>query len=820
MGKKTRSRGRRRPNNHSNDNNSNTGSGGTQPQPPQSLPLRPVVQRLRHADPTTRHAALTALADHPAWFFKTNNNNNNNNTAVLTTVSELVSSAAAGASPHQQQQQQNVLCATAAATCLGNVLEYIAQQGDDNNNNLLEERTVGWLILLLTRLQQQQQQQILSAQQSQPQQQQHSLQLVQECLRATVLLLETNPLALQRLVRHHAKDFFTLATQLLLLSSSSTTQQQLCDEPLTTTTITMWVCRGLHSTFDDNPALLVPFLAPNQESQSQSQTFPALTLLQALYDNTIGRHQHPANSSTTTTTTTPEQPTNTMAVLHAVGAWLAAWSCIIVQNSAAGRQIHPAVTLLLQQHVTTAVTILGHTIAALDYWHTLVPHYRERLHMAWNAHQAERADSQLEREILQQQHAKQEPARLIARRLQQQQQSQQQPDHVMDTETTTTTTTATGQSSSDTPNNNNTNDSNNKNHGSDCAAQAWDEVVTEWHQQLQPIRLALEIVTNLLGSASAGEPNEMDDDDEDATMSDAELDQNKNRSLPEPLVTLILQNQLPDRLLQFVNRLVEENNAAMTSVNMDDDNDNVTGGRMVVISESFTDVLSKATAGLGHCMTHWWSSDYWQPEPAFLGSVLRRVAAWDTSALVVALQQQLSAGGDYSDEHEAPALVDPAFVMELLSKHSDDPESVRDCVCMLGLLLCNQAARGPRSAITVHESVVRVLLHVSTPPLLDHVSDDDKKKTISQLHQHPSAMVLAEVLNVLMDIYSDDDCHPAAFAQLNVLRHFQQSLPLLKQRVAIEELTKNSGPELIEAWKETAMNAGRFIQYKKGHADS
>lgn len=78
-------------------------------------------------------------------------------------------------------------------------------------------------------------------------------------------------------------------------------------------------------------------------------------------------------------------------------------------------------------------------------------------------------------------------------------------------------------------------------------------------------------------------------------------------------------------------------------------------------------------------------------------------------------------------------------------------------------------------------------------------------------------MVLAEALSVLMDIYGDDDCHPATFDQLGVLKHFQTSLPLLKQRIAVEELTKNVGREQLEQWKETAMNAGRFIQYKKGH---
>ena len=90
---------------------------------------------------------------------------------------------------------------------------------------------------------------------------------------------------------------------------------------------------------------------------------------------------------------------------------------------------------------------------------------------------------------------------------------------------------------------------------------------------------------------------------------------------------------------------------------------------------------------------------------------------------------------------------------------------------------------------------------------------------IEQSQQHPSVMVMAEVLSVLMDIYGDDDCHPAVFDNCGVLQHFQQSLPRLKQKIAVEELTKNASFEDIEQWKETALNAGRFIQYKKGYSN-
>ena len=92
-------------------------------------------------------------------------------------------------------------------------------------------------------------------------------------------------------------------------------------------------------------------------------------------------------------------------------------------------------------------------------------------------------------------------------------------------------------------------------------------------------------------------------------------------------------------------------------------------------------------------------------------------------------------------------------------------------------------------------------------------------KVVHALIQASSAsdnvMVLSEVLSVLMDIYSDDDCHPQVFDSLNVLNHFQQSLPLLKQRITVEQ--RDASIEDVEQWKETAMNSARFIQYKTGH---
>jgi hypothetical protein len=97
-------------------------------------------------------------------------------------------------------------------------------------------------------------------------------------------------------------------------------------------------------------------------------------------------------------------------------------------------------------------------------------------------------------------------------------------------------------------------------------------------------------------------------------------------------------------------------------------------------------------------------------------------------------------------------------------------------------------------AAEAHEKVVKALLQASTVA--------PTTRTMNGFQLYPSALVLAEVVNVLMDIYGKDDRHPAVFYGLNLLGHFQRSFPLLNQKIAVEQLrievrtTFNSGKRL------------------------
>ena len=77
-----------------------------------------------------------------------------------------------------------------------------------------------------------------------------------------------------------------------------------------------------------------------------------------------------------------------------------------------------------------------------------------------------------------------------------------------------------------------------------------------------------------------------------------------------------------------------------------------------------------------------------------------------------------------------------------------------------------------------------------------------------------NASVQHEALDSLMDIYGDEEKHPSVFKDLNVLGHFQKTLPGLKQSIQADRV--DTPREEVERWKETALNASRFIQYCKG----
>jgi hypothetical protein len=447
---------------------------------------------------------------------------------------------------------------------------------------------------------------------------------------------------------------------------------------------------------------------------------------------------------------------NSVVSLHCVGAWMAPWTLLL----GATDEKEARIKALLDAQISQCMLLLQQPISA---WNVAdAQPLVEKVKVAYTEYKAEQADNELEKDILKAQHQKQESARVIARRLKQQ---KDVDAAAMDNDE--------GE----------TNKGGKRPHDRRDKTALWEEAVAEWHDAVRPVQLALEIVANLT-SAELAVSDDDDDDDVMVEQQDATLP-----ILPVELRAKLFERQLPESIYQLFCQLVDWSNSAARDE------------LPVTIRESMTDLQCKAAVSLGHCLAN---VPEWEAGAIVQWSTLKRAAAVSddavqeaiTSTMVAALQSRLSVRAQIGE-----ADLDDLLTL-LASASTSSPVVARDAISMLGTL-CSEESHSAE----VNEKVVKALLQASTVA----------PTTTDGSQQHPSALVLAEVLSVLMDIYGEDDCHPAVFDGLDVLGHVQRSLPLLKQRIAVEQLTKNPSPEDIEQWKETAMNAARFIQYKKGH---
>lgn len=120
------------------------------------------------------------------------------------------------------------------------------------------------------------------------------------------------------------------------------------------------------------------------------------------------------------------------------------------------------------------------------------------------------------------------------------------------------------------------------------------------------------------------------------------------------------------------------------------------------------------------------------------------------------------------------------------------------------------------------QNAVAILGVFSSQPHSDESNATICDALLRTLSLHSTrAALMSEILNVLMDIYGsyddgDPNSHSDVFVKKSVLNHFQKSIPVLKKKIFEEEI-KNKGIEESEIWKETVLNAKRFIKYKKDH---
>jgi hypothetical protein len=672
-----------------------------------------VLQKIRHSDPQTRLAALSALLQttFSTEAPQTSGKGRQVSVPLLQTVRDQVCNST------------DLVCSSTAAACLGNYLVSCGSSSNDDNQQH-DTVTAGWLLIFIKRLQDCWVQfsdetdraaartptsppKPLTTTIKNPTQ---WLELTERCLFGLVQLVENNPLAVKALVEDPL-PCMQLLTNWVRKASSQTAAAATNDGGSINSwsSIHILSARFFHSVWDDNPDVVIPLLVGEQPTT-------ATTILPVLLE-------------------TIQNSSNVVARLHCVGAWLAAW---LVLPPAAHQQLDAGLSdCMLTLH------------QGLEWNSEIAKNRLEELVIVYQDFAAQQADDTLEQEIISDQDKKKESARLIARRLTKHAKDSSKMEEE-DEE-------GTGRPPADRTD----------------KRELWEQSLDEWDDTaVRPVQLALEIVANL--TALAPPPASWDDDDQMMLT-----EEDHEPALPVAITKLVLESHIADRLQHVACQLVSS--------------DWLPNGVPPDVRSSISDLQCKAAVGVGHCLAN---VPEWTPSPT-LWTDFKSAHAVDTagqeaitSTMVVALrsQQSIRTHIQQNDLNDLLALLESSYAQSVVL--------VRDAISMLGIL-CT-AERHPAE---VNDTVCKALLTASA------------FKTPNT--ETPSAIVMAEVLKTLMDIYGDDERHPAVYESLDVLGHFQCTLPLLKRAIRTEELTKRSSFEEIEAWKEIAMNSSRFIEYKK-----
>ncbi|CAB9523973.1 ribosomal large subunit biogenesis [Seminavis robusta] len=763
MGKQRRKKRQSNNNNNKKKNDQNKSS----PNKSNNEPSSTLLQRIRHSDPRTRHAALAAVANTML--------DPSSNTRLPKSVT----------SPLLQAIRERVLdsdldVCQVAAGCLANCVQIVAASSDDNtttsqNQAATPTLTAGWTLVLMGRLKQCHDHVVVATTTTPPAKnnnnnnnnqqkkvQKQWLALAVQCWKTLCVLTETNPEAVGRLTSQldatPRREFHQVLLEWMQhccgQSTTSDDTAQYYEQIMTLS------ARTLHSAWDDNADLLLPW-----KEECPDAFRHALELL------------------TKIVTVSPAAAASTgfvvpvVAQLHCAGAILAARPLMTTQQAVQVTQ------------ETVLPHLLHNSTFSWDTAQSILQAYQQA-HQAW---EQEQADDALERDVIRKVEDRKEPARLIARR----QKEKKKADKAMEEES---------EDKKDEDKKEDANKDSTMEEGKEEeekaqqqtmeTREALEEARDAWNQFLLPLQLSLELVANLTGRNSLEEDDDNDNDmmeeedwgpDQEAKWMQQEQQRQMQTSLPnnkdeDALQKILLESALPKQLVQLFRQVYHQQQTQGSTTFPE------------TSKEDLEDLQSKTMACLGNCWDNIpaWSVELTWPELQQAATTATGAGkAGLVSAMVIALKTYPSLRKQWQPEHVT-------FWLNELAKNDEDAAVRRDIISMLGIL-CSQE---PHPA-EVNQKICSTLLGALT------------KDTTS-------VMIPCEVLSVLMDMYGNDEddgcCHVSVFESLQVLGHFQRNIPVLKSK--LKQLEKNNVGDLdradLELWKETVLNASRFIQYKKG----
>jgi hypothetical protein len=659
-----------------------------------SLSGPPLLSRIRHADPQTRLAALTALAQH--------RRRGPFNSALWQAVCEQVVT-------NRGANVTQLSIATIAATIMA---EWTSS--NDETTETQNSLTAGWPLVL-----QGQMQMCLNAWKNKGDAREHQLwgRYAWQCLYAWSSLVESNPVVMDRFQQQPSlrNDALTILKDWLLITtidrSTVVSDPNDRDTLMLSDNIAETTARALHSLLQDNPAIIEPWW-----DEMETTATWLTTQIPFILENNIGP---------------------VVSRLHLSGVWMTCRSVLSDILALQSTSVLQSVARTLQECL-----VLPIVEGKLEMWQNLYQ-------MATNQTQ----DDELERQVVRKQTEKNESARQIARRLAHEkgggmQLEDETEENAMEEEEMDKP----GRLPNERPDH----------------VQNWEDILQGWEISLRPLELSLEIIAHL--TAVAPEDSVMmDDDDANLAMQSAVWD---------PLFKQHFQD-LPKTLFLCFQDLYQCESSSLPTP----------------MAWYWSELQSKASVGLGHCLTQlsrqsqmdtimgMTKSQIWQ----HLWSALRRTLETSSGRqtllglIVVALQ-------NYPAIRKEVTPSDLDFLISLVQSRKESTEVRREAVVILGIL-CSQE---------IHSEVVNRNVCGALTGLLDNMDEPLSTR--------------AEVLNVLIDIYGNDE-HPNVFNDLNVLNHFVKSLPILKRQLS--ELNRDAvdGND-IAYWREVALNSERFIEYK------
>ena len=596
----------------------------------------------------------------------------------------------------------------------------------------------------------------------------------------------------------------------------------------------IYSCRILHSSLDDNHDLAYSFLSITTSTSTSTTTAPTNNTSPSSSSTVMLYESIQWSTSVVSLSSSPSFPT--IAKLHLIGSFVTAIQQVVdATNKSHGywmnKFLSVGILYLLNEldinknatsHEHSSMGDVENSFNSSDTMRRLHTIYGKYLD-AYILSQQQLDDDKLERDIVRKQNQKRESAREIARR----QKNQERPvDHIRDLNQQVARKVAASASAGaaevdiDDKEMEDVHEQQGEEEGDSKkedeyvrppdGQQAMEDALRDWNSLLDPFELALEVSANLVSCLIPKDEN--DEDGDEMMMMTDNHQQHRSMSvspvLERSIQTLLVQGNLSNRLLKLLQQVCTlkstllantTSQAAAGGVGLLEDLDNITSkvSACVVNCILSHSLQVGSNGGDSNTTTIVDPNQFWQNLKPYIRN------DGTSSILAVAVQhsprlrQVLISSSSSSFELD--------FLLGELDSGAQTPNDVtrkmqRDIVTMLASSIGPAVSTGP-DAVTVPSEIVTKIAS-SFLRVLQYDSS--------------SVDVACEVLNALMDIFSEDDLYDDIFRKLNVLMHFENGLANCMQSLQQgQQRSDEQSMDMDEEQEDVLFNAQRFVEYKQ-----